>query len=237
MYAAARRCAGVLVSAVPRLVANGFRSCSRPGASCRRFLHPEDAKRRQKLRARGEACSGHLAQPRRSVGCQLSGRVRRAHIPRGGRGKHGAPLSCFRQIDGRISSALEPKGTSEGGDHVPADDHEVVTRELSPRSHDRVVHAKICAGHGAGALDRWVLELSRSPHHVPSRERLGCTCWARAGDPHTEEWRPALHPLRLDRDHLCLRAHAQLGIAGQCAQIVRVLITTRVLGVRRAVCD
>eukprot|EP00966_Prymnesium_polylepis_P113688 2628575-Prymnesium_polylepis.1 len=32
-------------------------------AARRRLLHAHDAKWRQELRARGEACSGHLAQP------------------------------------------------------------------------------------------------------------------------------------------------------------------------------
>ena len=79
-------------------------------ASCCRLLHPQDAKRRQEPRARGEAFSGHLAQPLRSVRCQLGRRVWSVDVPRGGRGEHGAALASLGQIDRSISPALVPGG-------------------------------------------------------------------------------------------------------------------------------
>mmetsp|Transcript_32731 Transcript_32731/g.55971 ORF Transcript_32731/g.55971 Transcript_32731/m.55971 type:complete len:323 (-) Transcript_32731:752-1720(-) len=86
-------------------------------APFRRLLHPLDAKRRQELRARGEAGRGHLAKPVRGVRRQLDGRVRILDVPRGGRGEHGGALASLGQVEGRVDTAL-----------VPADDHEVVAR-------------------------------------------------------------------------------------------------------------
>eukprot|EP00964_Phaeocystis_antarctica_P073144 scaffold44848_cov66-Phaeocystis_antarctica.AAC.5 len=127
-------------------------------ASCRGFLNAEDAKRRQQLRARGEACSGHLAQPRGGVGGQLSRWVRSADIPRGGTGEHGAPLASLCQIDGRISSALVPRGRSEIT-------HPPMSTKSSPGrlAHDRT--SELCMHSSAPAT---VLELSAGYWNSPA---------------------------------------------------------------------
>ena len=72
--------------------------------------HQKFPQRRQEPRARGEAFSGHLAQPLRSVRCQLGRRVWSVDVPRGGRGEHGAALASLGQIDRSISPALVPGG-------------------------------------------------------------------------------------------------------------------------------
>ena len=60
---------------------------------------------------------------------------------------------------------------------VPSDEHEVVSREAAPRPHARVVDTQLRPSHSARAIP-WVLELTRSPYHVPSRELLGLRCRA-----------------------------------------------------------